>query len=174
LVPQLFVYLYLLAPVFVYFIQGVPPKESLEVITGVWREEGKLGANRNGLVAPKYFIDTEQGPREVHCGFPMQRRLCNLYFRVSPDSGHRISVRYDSYFGILAFEDLDLPQDKQAKAKMTYPEGVFFFARPKDTIYHNYSAHWMLFGLLVIYAFLVAACWGATEPVVEANDQPPG
>lgn len=67
-----------------------------------------------------------------------------------PDAGHRVSVRYDSYFGILAFEDLDVSQQERAKANTSYVDGVFTYAQPKHTIHRNYHAHWMLFVLLVV------------------------
>jgi hypothetical protein len=160
-IPQLLVYLYLLGPVFVYFTQGVPPREALEVISGVWRQEGGRGYTRNSIVAPKYFIDTEQGPREMHCGFTIQRRECNIYYRSPPPSGHRVTVHYDRYFGILEYEDWDVPSELRAKANLTYARGVFFYAQAKDTILWNYGAHWMLLFLLSLYGVCASFCWVA-------------
>lgn len=95
---QIILQLYLLEPVFIYYFKGVPPETSLEVITGTWRTEGQLGSNSNGLTAPKYFVDTEQGSREVHCGFPVQRRPCSIFGIASPPLGIQVSVKYDNYF----------------------------------------------------------------------------
>lgn len=160
-IPQLLFNLYMLGPVFVYYTQGVPLQESLETITGIWREEGNLGSNSNGLVAPRYFVDTEKGAREVHCGFPMQKRLCGQMFGARFWIGKKVVVHYDSYFGILAFEHLEPPGVDQPKAGMNYKDGVFFYSKPEDTIFKNYHAHQMLIFLIAIYAWIAYLCWRA-------------
>lgn len=170
--PQLVLYLYLLGPVFVYFTQGVPSKESLEVITGVWRQEGKIGANRNGLVAPKYFIDTDQGRKEVHCGFPMQRLPCDTWSGPTFWPDKRVTVFYDSYFGILAFEHLEAPGKHIVSANMSYEKGILYYAKPKDTIYRNYHAHWMLLIYLILYAVFVYIFWAAGSSKSSTQEKP--
>ncbi|MRR52635.1 MAG: hypothetical protein EG825_17320 [Rhodocyclaceae bacterium] len=168
LLPQLILNLYLLGPVFVYYTQGVPPKENLEVITGVTRTEGKLGSNSNGLIAPHYVIDTESGPREVHCGFPMQRRLCDWGI-FSPEFWDKKQVRvyYDDYFGILAYDRLEPTIHPKAPSSMSYEDGVYFYAQAKHTIRWNYHAHVMLPVLLLIYGLMVYLCWRGPRMVTE-------
>lgn len=151
--------LYMLGPVFVYYFKGVPPKESLEAITGIWRVEGEVGANRNGLIAPRYFVDTSAGPRQVHCGFPMQKRFCGLFSGPRMTPGKTVTVYYDNYFGILAFEHVDQVESNLAESTMSYERGVYFYAQPEDTINKNYHAHQMVFALSFIYLFIAYLCW---------------
>lgn len=164
-IPQFVIYLYLLGPVFVYYTKGVPPKESLEVISGTWREEGKLGSNRNGLIAPRYFVDTASGPRKVHCGFPMQKRFCG-------DSNHpllsgmTVRIYYDDYFGILAFDYLEKSNNYEP-SNLAYEQGIFDYAEAKYTIYKNYGAH-IIFPLIIfMYSVIVLLCWKSTVQAKE-------
>lgn len=172
-IPQLLIYLYLLGPVFVYYTKGVPSKESLEVITGTWRVEGQLSSNSNGLVAPRYFVDTESGARQVHCGFPMQKRRCGISFGPSIRPSQKVKIYYDRYFGILAFEHLDPARKDIHAANLSYEEGVFHYAQPKDTIYHNYHAHQMLIVLMLMYLVAVFFCLraGTPNPFSQANTE---
>jgi hypothetical protein len=158
-IPQLILYLYWLGPVFVYYFEGVPPEASLETITGVWREQGKGGVDSRGRLAPRYFVDTDAGPREVHCGFPVQRQFCGD--STGPkflEPGARVRVHYDPYFGILAFETLDPAKADQV---MTYREGVYRYARKEDLLRWNFDAHIRLAVLAVFYLIAVVSCWGA-------------
>ncbi len=175
LLPQLAWCFYYLMPVFMYYAVGVPPKEALEEITGVWREEGKLTSTHSQLIAPKYFLDTETGSRQVHCGFPTQHRLCHPPWC---DIGARCTVLYDSYFGILAYEQIDPPRLSEniqrmlasgrlkelRPLRMSYEEGVFFYAQPSHLLRLNNNAHRMLALYLAVYAYLVFRCWQATSP----------
>jgi hypothetical protein len=159
-IPQLILYLYWLGPVFVYYVKGVPPEASLQTITGVWGEKG--GMQVDGF-APRYFVDTTSGPREVHCGFPGQGVLCGDAFTPRPQRGKRVTVHYDSYFGILAFENLDSPVADPRVARMSYELGVRLYAQPKDTLYGNHVAHVRLGALFVLYLGTVFSCWQAAR-----------
>ncbi len=160
-VPQLILYLYWLGPVFVYYVKGVPPETSLEAITGIWRAEG--GHHAFGY-APRYFVDTQSGSREVHCGFPMQRALCGDVILLGPRLwvGKRVTVHYDPYFGILAFENLDPPEKDSPVGHMTYASGVALYAQPSDTIMSNHGAHLRLPNLFAVYLIVVISCWQAS------------
>jgi hypothetical protein len=168
-IPQLILYLYWLGPVFVYYFEGVPPEASLETITGVWREEGKMDANEDGLTAPRYFVDTKSGPREVHCGFPVQQRFCGIWGGgevLRP--GDKVRVHYDSYFGILGFEKLN-PGDT---AGMTYQDAVYIYARKEETTRRNHRAGLRLAMLFGFYLVAIFSCWlaGGRPPVSDRRN----
>lgn len=176
LIPQLTWCLYYLMPVFMYYAVGVPPKETLEEITGRWHEEGQLDSTHSQLIAPKYFLNTESGPRKVHCGFPSQHRLCHQPWC---EIGARCKVLYDNYFGILAYEQLDPPVlsastqrllasgrlKEVPPLRMSYEKGVFFYAQPELLLHLNRNAHWMFAFYFGLYTYLVIRCWRASRPV---------
>lgn len=122
-----------------------------------------MGANWQGEVAPHYFVDTVTGPREVHCGFPMQRRSCDTWSGPTVWPGKRIRVYSDDYFGILAFDHLESPGQTIPTAGMSYEQGILYYAQPKHTIYHNRHAHQMLPLILFIYGVFVSLCWRINE-----------
>ena len=159
IVPQLALYLYLLGPVFVYYTQGVPPEESLEVIVGTWRVAGTMGSGRNRLYPPPYVIDTETGPRDVHCGFWTQKVFCGSFGLPRLASGDKVRVHYDPYFGILAYSYLTPPYPN-AKG-MPYRDGVQIYAKAKDAIFLNKNAHILFPLLLAVYMTLAVLCWRA-------------
>lgn len=159
IIPQFVFYLYFLAPVFIYFTKGVPPKESLEVIEGTWREVGKMSSGRSRLYPPRYVIDTERGAREVHCGFRTQKALCGPLSGSRPGTGDEVKIFYDSYFGILAYEHV--ASSKRVFRSMDYALGVALYAQPNSTVHFNKNAHVLLPLLLAGYMLLAGLCWKA-------------
>ena len=159
IIPQFALYLYLLGPVFVYYTRGVPPEESLEVITGTWRIAGKLSAGRNRLYPPRYVIDTETGPRDIHCGLWTQKSFCGQFFLPRLATGDKVWVRFDPYFGILAYGYLT-PPFPNAKG-LAYRDGVTLYAQAKHTIRFNKNAHFLFPLVLAIYVTIAALCWRA-------------
>lgn len=155
LIPLAILYSYLLSPIFTYCVRGVPPKETLEVLAGKWRQEGEVGSGKNRLLAPLYFIDGEFGSRQVHCGFKTQLTLCGFPFAPRLATGDQVRVYFDSSFGVLAYDFLGSPE----RDGMSYDTGVYMYARPKALIRHNRSAHIFLPLLILAYAFLVLMCW---------------
>ena len=155
LIPLAILYSYLLSPLFTYYMIGVPPKATLEVLDGTWRQEGEVGSGKNRLLAPLYFIDGEFGSRRVHCGFKTQLTLCGFPFAPRLTTGDKVRVYFNRSFGVLAYEFLFSPE----RAGMTYDTGVYMYARPEALIRHNRSAHILLPLLILAYAFLVVMCW---------------
>lgn len=154
-IPLTILYSYLLSPLFTYYVSGVPPKETLEVFDGTWRQEGEVRSGKSRLLAPLYFIDNEFGSRQVHCGFKTQLSLCGFPFAPHLTTGDKVRVYFNDSFGVLAYEFLGNPD----RAGMSYDTGVYMYATPKMLIRHNRGAHIILPLLISAYAFLVVMCW---------------
>lgn len=154
-IPLAILYSYLLSPLFVYYVRGVPPKEALEVFDGTWRQEGEVRSGKSRLLAPLYFIDNESGSRQVHCGFITQLSLCGFPFAPRLTTGDKVRVHFNDSFGVLAYEFLSSTN----RAGMSYDTGVYMYATPKMLIRHNRGAHILLPLLILVYAFLVLMCW---------------
>ncbi len=159
-------YSYLLSPLLTYYVRGVPPKETLEILDGTWRQEGEVRSGKSRLLAPLYFIDGGFGSRQVHCGFKTQLILCGFPFSPRLTTGDHVRVYFNSSFGVLAYEFLDSP----ARDGMSYDTGVYIYARPERLVRHNRGAHIFLPLLILAYAFLVLMCWQEINEKLDSID----
>lgn len=94
---------WLSSPVFMYYVIGVPKLEEVKTYEGVVRVEGHDHYSRSGkLMPPRYFLDTSKGVVELHCGIKMSPSDCTHLGFSSAVKDMRVSLAYDTYFGVLA------------------------------------------------------------------------
>ena len=93
-----------------------PDIESVPTLTGRWIVEGEMRADttsrRARFIWPNYFVETEAGRIQVHCGLRTQSQSCVIF------DGERnllVKIWYHSRLGILQLEVLPTPAKPQGE-----------------------------------------------------------
>jgi hypothetical protein len=88
------------SPYFMLYIVGPPEPGTAPRFVGTLREEGTLVRTRNGWIPPRYFIATNAGEIEVHCGYRPIRTECHGFSQEVRKDLIPIQVGHDNYWGI--------------------------------------------------------------------------
>jgi hypothetical protein len=90
------------SPYFMVYVVGMPEPGTAPRYIGTIRVEGEFQFTRNGSKPPKYFIKTDKGETEFHCGYLPYRRLCSLEVASisKPDPNEVYEIGYDPYWGL--------------------------------------------------------------------------
>jgi hypothetical protein len=89
------------SPYFMYHVVGAPEPGTAQRYVGTLRVQGELQRTKTGWIPPRYFIRTNQGEVEVHCGYRPYLRECSKFYdfhKIYPDMIY--SVGYDRYWGM--------------------------------------------------------------------------
>jgi hypothetical protein len=88
------------SPYFMLYIVGPPEPGTAPRFVGTLREEGTLVRTRNGWIPPRYFIATNAGEIEVHCGYRPIRTECHGFSQEVRKGLVPIQVGQDDYWGV--------------------------------------------------------------------------
>lgn len=90
------------SPYFMAYVVGMPEPGTAPRYTGTVRMQGELQATKSGWKPPKYFIKTDKGEVEFHCGYKPQQAECGRFhrsmFQENPSDIYEIG--YSPYWGV--------------------------------------------------------------------------
>lgn len=150
------------SPYFMVYAIGSPEPGTAPRYTGTIRMEGELQRTRNGWKPPKYFIRTDKGEVEFHCGYLPSRRECWLYGVLAgkPDSGDVYEIGYDRYWGV---DYIKYPDKIATKLDLNKLNSIQNW-RIHYLQYQNRDLAWFCV-ILSIYIIVVCLAYRASDPV---------
>ena len=100
--PMLLVAAWGASPYFMVYVVGMPAPGTAPRYTGTIRVEGDFQFTKNGTKPPKYFIKTNSGETEFHCGYLSYRQICWLavVYRIKPEPNEIYEIGYNPYWGL--------------------------------------------------------------------------
>ena len=162
------------SPYLMVYAVGMPEPGTAPRYMGTVRVEGKFERTRNGWKPPKYFIQTNKGDVELHCGYLPSRKECwmLMYVPKTDFAGNVFNIGYDWYWGI---DYIKYPAALTPRDVGEIPR-VIHKSRLIDLKTHYNDAVWFL-ALLLGYFLLIWHAYRTSDPKrkAELNDsnQPP-
>lgn len=157
------------SPYFMVYVVGMPEPGTSPRYVGTVRVEGELQRTKTGWKPPKYFIKTDKGEVEFHCGYLPSRTECWLSFMlgVKPKSDDVYVIGYNNYWGL---DYIKFPQ-WLSKINDYGAAGNITVGRFSDLRRHRGDAWSLGFGLfiyflLVWYAYKSSAVDGKDSVLV--------
>lgn len=86
------------SPLLRFCIFGAPSPGTAPRYTGLLEVEGKTDYRYDGAHPPRYFVLTDGGRVEFHCGIGSRRKVCRVPDRPRADDTYVIG--YDAYWGV--------------------------------------------------------------------------
>lgn len=147
------------SPYFMYYVVGAPEPGTAPRYVGTLRIEGETTRGKSGSIPPRYFLDTDKGELEFHCGYKPRKLDC-----VVPLGGHtlnypsrfigqKVEIGYDHFWGV---DHVNLPSTSSPNDLQASDE-----AKNREFILRYHSTSLALFiGLVLLYLYFI---WQAVE-----------
>ena len=160
------------SPYFMYHFVGAPEPGTAPRYVGTLRVEGELQRTRTGWKPPRYFIRTNQGDKEIHCGYRPYPRECWRFYdfhKRFPEMNYQVG--YDGYWGI---DYIKYPNDASPKLHENGLPEIINLGRKTSLLQHQTSATLFIFAFL-LYAYLVWQSYENSNPkkLLESDASPP-
>jgi hypothetical protein len=154
------------SPYFMVYVVGMPEPGTAPRYIGTIRVEGEFQFTRNGSKPPKYFIKTDKGETEFHCGYLPYRQICWLavVFRVKPEPNEIYEIGYAPFWGL----DYIKYPDRIAKLNDYGSAKAIVSSRYSELKNHLNDLRWLCF-LLFGYLVLIWLAYQGSNPLHKPN-----
>jgi hypothetical protein len=135
------------SPYFMYYVVGAPEPGTAQRYVGTLRVEGELQRSKTGWIPPRYFIRTNQGEKEIHCGYRPYLRECWRFYDFQKRFPAMIyEIGYDEYWGLDFIKYLG---DASPKLQENGLPEIISIGRKASLIQHRTPATLFIFALLI-------------------------
>jgi hypothetical protein len=154
------------SPYFMYYVVGAPEPGTAPRYVGTLRIEGETTRGKSGLIPPRYYLDTEKGEIELHCGYRPRKFTCTALIgyhslrKPSKHIGEKLEIAYHPYWGIEKVKSFTDPTAFAGNAP-----GEIEKIRISDLDFHTSNLVFFM-GLMLLYAYLI---WQAIEAHQESS-----
>ncbi|OYT88666.1 MAG: hypothetical protein CFE43_21315 [Burkholderiales bacterium PBB3] len=154
------------SPYFMYHVVGAPEPGTAPRYTGTIRVEGELRRTSGGWTPPKYFINTDKGEVEFHCGYLPRTLQCvfSNALGLAPDPKDVYVIGFRPYWGL---DYIKFPASLSRMDGYGLPDSVTF-GRVLSIGSHKPYVLWFC-GLLACYLLIVCVRFPLNHPPVVAK-----
>lgn len=149
------------SPYFMYYFVGAPEPGTAQRYVGTLRVEGELQRTKTGWIPPRYFIRTNQGEVEIHCGYKPYLRECWRFYDFHKHFSTMIyEIGYDRYWGI---DYIRYPSDVSPKFQENGLPEIINTGRKASLIQHQTPAI-IFFFIFLLYLYLIWQTYENSKP----------
>ena len=154
------------SPYLMVYVVGMPEPGTAPRYTGTIRVEGKIQLSKNGFKPPTYFIQTNKGDVEFHCGYLPARSECLLsaVLGTQPIDGGLYEIGFDPYWGL---DHIKYPPPLEKMNENRTPS-LIAQKRLSYLHWHKSDAMWFL-ALILGYLILIRLAYKTSDPERKAQ-----